>query len=106
MSLGSRTGRLRTLCAVALVPHSTHPIGVVIGEDNSSLTIFKAQTAASAWRITQFDIQSNGKAIVRFSEGIGETVVVRVGRQVNGEKSKDDSGEEDEGDEERSEERR
>ncbi|RPA91477.1 actin-like ATPase domain-containing protein [Choiromyces venosus 120613-1] len=74
--------------AVTIAPYLSHPIGVVIGEDNSSQAMLEAQTAAPARRITQFDIQSDGDVIVRICEGIREIVVEKVERQVNGEKGR------------------
>ena len=89
--------------AVTVAPHLSHPIGVVIGEDNSFHTILEAQTAVPARRIAQFDVQADGDVIVRICEGVREIVVEKVERQVNGEKDEDDS--EDEEDEEEEEER-
>ncbi|KAG0634812.1 hypothetical protein HOY80DRAFT_1058937 [Tuber brumale] len=64
--------------AVSLAPRLPHPSGVIIGEDNSFQTILAAQTAAPAWRIAQFDVQSDGDVIVRIREGIREIVVEQV----------------------------
>ena len=41
--------------AVTVAPHLSHPIGVVIGEDNSFQTILQAQTSSPAQWIAQFD---------------------------------------------------
>jgi len=91
--------------AVTVAPHLSHPIGVVIGEDNSFQTILEAQTAVPARRIAQFDVQADGDVIVRICEGIREIVVEKVERQVNGEKDEDDSEDEEDEEEEEEEER-
>ncbi|RPA93219.1 actin-like ATPase domain-containing protein [Choiromyces venosus 120613-1] len=80
-----------TLSVVTVAPHLSHPIGVIIGEDNSFRAMLEAQTATPAWRIAQFDVQSGGDVIVRICG-------------VNGEKAEDDSEEEGEDDEEEEEE--
>ncbi|CUS08818.1 unnamed protein product [Tuber aestivum] len=80
--------------AVTVTPHLSHPIGVVIGEDDSFQTMLEAQTAVPARRIAQFDVRATGDVIVRICEGIREIVIEKVERQVNGEKDEDDSEDE------------
>ena len=64
--------------AVTVVPHLSHPIGIVIGEEDRFRTILLAQTCAPAWRIAQFDVQSDGDVILRINKGMTEIVVEKV----------------------------
>ncbi|RPA96612.1 actin-like ATPase domain-containing protein [Choiromyces venosus 120613-1] len=63
---------------ITVAPHLSHPIGVIIGEDNSFRAMLEAQTATPARRIAQFDVQSGGDVIVRICGGIRGIVVEKV----------------------------
>ncbi|PWW80500.1 hypothetical protein C7212DRAFT_355976 [Tuber magnatum] len=88
-----------THVAVCLAPRLSHPIGVIIGEDNSFQTILEAQSTAPTRRIARSDVLSDGDVIVRIYEDIREIVVEKVERQVSGENREDDGGEADGDDE-------
>ncbi|KAG0633221.1 Hsp70 protein-domain-containing protein [Tuber brumale] len=71
-----------THSAVTVAPHLSHPIGVIIGEDNSFRTMPEAQTAIPAQRIAQFDVQSNGDVVVRICGGY-DTIKVGLNLDLN-----------------------